>query len=333
MNKKVLVIGATGAMAVYLIPRLLEDGYEVCGITLDDVKSETEGLTYIKANAKDWEFIKKQVRSGYDVIVDFMIYTTLEDFKPYAALFLENSKHYIYFSTYRVYADDSPLQEGSKRILDVPMPADFVKEYEYSIYKAEQEDYLNASAHTHYTILRPAITYSKRRFQLTVLEANVLVYRMLSGRTVLLPRGAMDKQATMTWAGDVAKMISALILNPKAYSETYTVSTSEHMTWREIARIYEEIGGLTYKVVPDDVFLNILAPGDIYTFQQLKYDRCYDRVVDNRKILKASGLRQEELMPLKEGLKHELSRISLSDIPCEKTVNARMDAYLAENNL
>lgn len=333
MNKKVLVIGATGAMAVYLIPRLLETGYEVCGITLDDIKSETEGLTYIKANAKDLDFIRKVVKIGYDVIVDFMIYPTLEEFKPYAKLFLENSKHYIYFSTYRVYADDAPLHEGSKRILDVPMPADFVKEYEYSIYKAEQEDYLNNSEYNHYTILRPAITYSKRRFQLTVLEANVLVYRMLTGKTVVLPEGAMDKQATMTWAGDVAKMISALILNPKAYRETYTVSTSEHMTWRKIAKIYEEIGGLTYKVVPDDVFLNILAPGDIHTFQQLKYDRCYDRVVDNRKILRDAGLSQEELMPLKEGLKHELSQISLSDISCEKTVNARMDAFLEEKSL
>ena len=328
MSKKVLILGATGAMAVYLIPELLKKGYQIDGVSLDDVKSENENLTYIKANAMDMDFIKKQVKVGYDVIVDFMIYMTVEQFEPYAKLFLENCRHYIFFSTYRVYADDSPLHEGSKRLLDVVKPDDFVSEFEYSIYKAEEEDYLNNSAYENYTILRPAITYSKRRFQLTVLEAEVLVYRMQRGQTVVLPEGAMDKQATMSWAGDVAKMISAVILNPEAYRETYTVSTAEHMTWREVAEIYREVGGLEYTVVPDEVFLEIVNPGGVATLQQLKYDRCFDRIIDNRKILALSGLKQEELMPLKEGLKKELSGLSMGDIKSATEINERMDEYL-----
>ena len=328
MNKRVLVIGATGAMAVYLIPELIKKGYLIDGISMDDVKTQESGINYIKADAKEWGFIEKQVSIGYDVIVDFMFYRTLEEFKLYAKLFLENCKHYIFLSTYRVFADASPLHEGSKRLLDVCRPTDFVTEYEYSIYKAEQEDFLNSSEYNNYTILRPAITYSKRRFQLTVLEADVVVYRMLRGKTVVLPEGAMDKQATMSWAGDVAKMISALVLNPEAYRETYIVSTSEHMTWSEIAKIYEEIGGLKYTVVPDEVFLDIVAPDNIYVLQQLKYDRCFNRVIDNRKILDVSGLCQEELMPLKEGLKRELSNISIDEIPCSEAINQRMDNYL-----
>ena len=39
---------------------------------------------------------------------------------------------------------------------------------------------------------------------------------------------------------------------------------------------------------------------------QLKYDRLYDRIVDNSKILEATGLRQSELMPLSDGLRIEL---------------------------
>jgi len=34
--KKILILGATGAMAVYLIPLLLEKGYTVTGVALDD---------------------------------------------------------------------------------------------------------------------------------------------------------------------------------------------------------------------------------------------------------------------------------------------------------
>lgn len=244
MNKKVLILGATGAMAVYLIPKLLEMGYCVDGVSLEDVTSEDKRLTYIKADATDLSFLEQMLTDNYTAVVDFMVYNSVELFEKYYKLFLENTKHYIFLSTYRVYADDSPLAETSKRLLDVKKPSDFVNEFEYSIYKAQEENLLRNSPYKNYTIIRPAITYSKRRFQLTILEADVVVYRMLTGKTLVLPESAMDKQATMTWAGDVAKMIAAIILNPKSYGETYNVSTSEHKKWRDIAEIYKKIGGL-----------------------------------------------------------------------------------------
>ena len=326
MNKKILVLGATGAMAVYLIPLLLEKGYTVVGVSLDDAESDNENLTYIKANATEIGFLTEQLKNNYDAVVDFMIYDSVELFKQYYTLFLENTKHYIFFSTYRVYADDSPLKETSKRLLDVEKPDDFVNEFEYSIYKAEEEDLLNSSPYENYTIVRPAITYSKRRFQLTTLEADVLVARMLRGKTVVLPEGAMNKQATMSWAGDVAKMLSSIILNTEAFRQTYNVSTSEHMTWEEVAKIYQEIGNLKYITVDDETYLDIIAEGKIASKQQLQYDRCFNRIVDNSKILALSGIK--ELMPLKEGLKRELSNITVDDIGYNQYVNDRMDKYI-----
>lgn len=326
-KQKVLILGATGAMAIYLIPELLAKGYLVTGVSLDDVKSTNENLEYIKADAKDLKFLKTLLEKKFDAIVDFMIYNSLDLYKNYYELFLKNTKHYVYLSTYRVYADDSPLAENSKRLIDVEKPSDFVEEFEYSIYKAQEENLLNQSKYDNYTIVRPAITYSKRRFQLTILEANVLIYRMLKGKTVVLPQSAMNKQATMSWAGDVAKMFSSIILNPKAYKQTYNVSTSEHMTWEEIAKIYQEIGGLKYVTVDDQTFLEILG-GSVYVKQQLLYDRCFDRIVDNNKILSLSGLSQKDLMPLKEGLKREFENITLNDIKCHEDINKKMDAYL-----
>jgi len=326
-NKKVLVLGATGAMAVYLIPELLNKGYEVVGVSLDDAVSDNENLTYIKADARI-EFLEELLEKNFDAVVDFMIYNSVEKFKKYYKLFLENTEHYIFLSTYRIYADDSPLTETSKRLLDVQKPADFVTEFEYSIYKAEEEDLLNNSGYENYTIVRPAITYSKRRFQLVILEADVLVQRMLKGKTVVLPQSAMNKQATMSWAGDVAKMLTSIILNKEAFRETYNVSTSEHMKWEEVAKIYQEIGNLKYITVDDETFLNIIAPGSIATKQQLLYDRCFDRIVDNSKILSFSNMKQNELMPLKEGLQRELSNVTAEDIGYNQKVNERMDAYL-----
>ena len=42
---------------------------------------------------------------------------------------------------------------------------------------------------------------------------------------------------------------------------------------------------------------------------QLEYDRLFDRTIDNSKILAITGLKQEELMPLYDGLKLEISRL------------------------
>lgn len=327
-NKKILILGATGAMAVYLIPQLLDKGYKVVGVSLDNVVSNNENLKYIKADAKDLFFLRKMLKQNYDAVVDFMVYNSVEVFKQYYKLFLENTKHYIFFSTYRVYADDSPLSENSKRLLDVEKPDDFVTEFEYSIYKAEEENLLNSSSYENYTIVRPAITYSKRRFQLTILEADVLVYRILKGKTVVLPESAMNKQATMSWAGDVAKMLSSIILNTEAFRQTYNVSTSEHMTWKDVAKIYQEIGELKYITVDDETFLDIVAEGATYAKQQLLYDRCFDRIVDNKKVLSISNMKQKELMPLKEGLKLEFKNITIDDIGYNRGVNERMDKYL-----
>ena len=327
-NKKILILGATGAMAVYLIPQLLDKGYKVVGVSLDNVVSNNENLKYIKADAKDLFFLRKMLKQNYDAVVDFMVYNSVEVFKQYYKLFLENTKHYIFFSTYRVYADDSPLSENSKRLLDVEKPDDFVTEFEYSIYKAEEENLLNSSSYENYTIVRPAITYSKRRFQLTILEADVLVYRILKGKTVVLPESAMNKQATMSWAGDVAKMLSSIILNTEAFRKTYNVSTSEHMTWKDVAKIYQEIGELKYITVDDETFLDIVAEGATYAKQQLLYDRCFDRIVDNKKVLSISNMKQKELMPLKEGLKLEFKNITIDDIGYNRGVNERMDKYL-----
>ena len=330
--KKVLVLGATGAMATYLVPALLEKGMYVTGVSLDDVTSDHPHLRSVKGNAMDKAFLAEILADGYDAIVDFMVYKRKEIFEEYYKLYLENTSHYIFLSTYRIYADESPITENSLRLLEAEKPSDFVSFEEYSIYKAEEEDLLRSSEYRHFTIVRPAITYSQCRFQLTTLEANVLIYRMLNGKTVILPEGAMDCEATMSWAGDVAKMLSAIILNPKTYGETYTVSTAEHHTWRQIAEMYSRIGGLKYITVKNEEYIKLLG-GSIAAKQQLEYDRCYNRIIDNSKILQLCGLSQAELMPLEKGLRMEfegLDQERLARIGFNERANQRMDKYLEQ---
>ena len=118
MSKKILVPGGTGAMGVYLVPELLKMGYEVDVISLDDVESDDPKLRYIKANAKDKNYIAEMLKNGYDAVVDFMTYWSQEERDTFPKLYLENTKHYIFLSTYRVYANEEhPIKETSPRIL------------------------------------------------------------------------------------------------------------------------------------------------------------------------------------------------------------------------
>ena len=116
MKKKILVLGATGAMGVYLIPELLNMGYMVDGVSVDDIKSDNIDLRYIKADATDIGFLSILLQNKYDGIVDFMIYPDKKKFETYMKLFLDNTKHYIYLSTYRVYAESEVISEKSPRI-------------------------------------------------------------------------------------------------------------------------------------------------------------------------------------------------------------------------
>ena len=100
---------------------------------------------------------------------------------------------------------------------------------------------LHACELKNWTIVRPTITFSKYRFQLVTLEAPILIHRAMAGKTVLLPELAMDIQATMSWAGDVGKMFTRLVLNPKAYAESFSICTAEHHTWREIAALRVDV--------------------------------------------------------------------------------------------
>lgn len=330
-NKKILVLGGTGAMGVYLVPELASMGYEVHVVSLDKVENTDPNITYTTANAKDDTYLQELLRNKYDAIVDFLIYSTEELLKRYKML-LENTDHYIFLSTYRVYAGESPVNENSPRLLDVSDDRDFLAaaENEYSLYKALEEDILRNSRYDNYTIVRPAITYSKRRFQLVTLEANVVVYRALHGLPVILPKEALSIRGTMNWAGDVAKMFSHIILNTAAYKETYTFATAEHHSWEEIANYYKEIIGLEYIAVDTETYLKFFGStaGARY---QLLYDRCFNRIVDNSKILRVTGLKQTDFMPLKDGLAKELAALPKGIVWDKSGVNDRMDEYLYGN--
>lgn len=335
-QKRILVLGGTGAMGVYLVPALLNMGYAVDVVSLDDVQSTNPALTYTVGNAKDEAFIRPILERGYDGIVDFMLYST-ELFKARYELLLKNTAHYIYLSSYRVYADEQhPITEEAPRLLEASDDAEMLATDTYALAKAKQEDILTQSNFRNWTIIRPAITFSKFRYQLVTMEANAIVRRARDGKKLLLPEPARYAQATMTWAGDVAKMISRLLFNPQAYGERFTVSTAEHNTWETVASYYRELIGLEVVWIDEGDFLRIVSPDHPMRDArwQLEYDRMYDRIVDNSKVLRVCGLKQSDFTTLRDGLARELAALPADAVfPSDRGLNSRMDAYIEEKKI
>ncbi|MEE0946542.1 MAG: NAD-dependent epimerase/dehydratase family protein [Acutalibacteraceae bacterium] len=334
MNKKILVLGGTGAMGVYLVPKLIDMGYNVDVYSLDDIKSNNPKLRYFVADTMNLNTVYGILNEKFTAIIDFMNYSS-KAFEERYKIFLDATDQYIFLSTYRVYADrEHPIRETSPLLYDVMknIDPDFYATDDYSLRKAYSEELLKNSGKTNWTIVRPAITYSKRRFQLVTLEANNFVPRTLCGKKVIVPKEALNKQATMSWGGDVAEMIARLIENDKAYGEIFTVSTSEHHTWREIAEYYRKLIGLEIIEVETETYVDVLFDANWKQAgrYQIIYDRLFDREIDNSKILNVTNMKQEDLTPLFEGLKREISNINSTNYWKDYTspTDAKMDKYI-----
>lgn len=331
-GKSVLVMGGTGAMGVYLVPELIRVGYKVDVTTRRHIESDTEGLKYLTGDAMDDSFISRVLCNHYDAVVDFMIYPSkmLESRIP---MLLDATAQYIFLSSYRVYGNlQIPITETAPQLIDAIDDEEFLASDDYSLRKSHGEQVLRQSGKKNWTIIRPAITYSKYRFQLITLEARNFVCRAMENKKVLVPKEALNVQATMTWAGDVAKMITGLVGNEKALGECFTVSTSEHHTWGEIADYYRRIIGLEIDAVDKKTFLNVVnaESTNFSSVWQLDYDRLYERIVDNSKILSVTGLKQEDFTTLYDGLNKELSALREEDMELLSGSAAQsvlMDAY------
>lgn len=296
---RVLLLGGTGAMGVYLRQILAERG-NVVFVTSRSTRRSTNNIRFFQGDAHDLLFVKRVAEDAKpDVIIDFMVYYT-EAFRRRVQTLLALSSHYLFLSSYRVFADSFPIVESSPRLLDVSEDVAYLQTDEYALAKARQEDVLRNSGKSNWTIIRPAITYSKDRFQFGVLEANVMCWRALHNLPVVMPDEMMDKQTTMTWGGDVARMIAGLAGNPLAMGDDFNCATAEHCSWRDIAEVYRQAIGL--KVMPCSLDEYIVGTNKY----QVVYDRMFNRILDNSKVLRVAGIEQSSLLPVAEGLLREL---------------------------
>lgn len=296
----VLLLGGTGAIGNPLARLLAERGDHVV-VTSRTVRESQPGIEYAVGNAKDIVFLQSLIeRIKPTAIVDFMIYST-DEFGRRMNPLLKAGAQYVFLSSYTVFAKTDVIKESSARLLDVARDPMLIAADPYPIRKARCEDMLRNSGTRNWTIVRPGITYAGARMQFGCLESHTWLFRALQGLPVVMPKAMRSCETTMTYGGDVARMIAGIVGNEKAYGEDFNLSTSEHRSWNYVADVYAEAVGLEVADCSIEDYNMIVGCTEAVA------DRLSDRILDNAKILSVTGMVQGSLMTMADGLRHELA--------------------------
>jgi len=282
---KILLLGGTGAMGTHLA-HLLADRGDNLYITTRGVRVNEGNIYFLQGNAHDNEFLSSLLKDDYwDAIVDFMVYDTNE-FQRRKNLLLSATGQYVFISSARVYAECNGLiTEDSPRLLDVCSDKSYLETDEYALTKARQENILFNSGKNNWTIIRPYITFSENRLQLSSAEKEQWLYwALLFGKTIYFSHDLADRYTTLTYGLDVARGIASIIGSERAYGQAFHITSDDSYRWSEILDTYIDVinkkTGKELEVKFLENWQPLIGGGEL----QVKWDRLYDRRFDNSKI-------------------------------------------------
>lgn len=306
--KTALILGGTGAMGGYLVDILSHKTDWAVYVTSRSDKSSSGNIEYIKGNARDKVFLSSLLsKQMFNVIVDFMNWG-YDEFKECHKELLSATDHYVFLSSSRVYDfSDTPIIENSPRLLDNTTDTAFLQTQRYALRKARQENMLEESGQTNYTIIRPYITYSDRRLQLGIYEKEQWLYRVLNGKPIVIREEILSKKTTLTYGNDVSLALSRVMEHPPLAGPVHIMS-EETMTWGNILKLYDE-------VIKEELGIDIqvFLSRNMTELEELfeggyntKYDRLFDRSFDNAFAESTCG--HIEYLSMKSGLKKCLKK-------------------------
>lgn len=287
----ILLLGGTGSIGTYLISILSKNNNINVTVTSRKRRNSNGNINYVVGNARDMAFISNLLRDNhYDVIVDFMNYD-LEEFVEHHQILLNATDHYIFLSSSRVYANyEGKITENCSRLLEASNDKAFLSTNRYALRKAREEDILQNSDMTNYSIIRPYITYSSRRLQLGIYEKEEWLYRILNNKPLIMSEGILDKTTTLSFGMDVAYGIYKIAHgNPSA--DAVNITTTETTTWMDVLKLYasiikEQVGKKIILYTSHEMnSIETLFEGGYNTI----YDRQWNRKFDNSKAEKLFG--------------------------------------------
>ena len=219
---RILIMGGTRFIGVYLTKALVEQGHEVVLFNRGKKPAPIEGIQQIHGDRQDIEQLTEKLKEEqFDVIYDNNG-RELSDTKPLVELFKDQLKHFIYVSSAGVYlkSDQMPHIEG-----------DAVDPNSRHKGKFETEAYL-AESGIAWTAIRPVYIYGPQNYN--PLE-SWFFDRIVRDRVIPIPGNGLH----FTQFGHVQDLASAMVAvldYPQAIGQIYNISGDRYVTFDGLAK-------------------------------------------------------------------------------------------------
>lgn len=229
-----LIIGGTGVLSSAVTTEAINKGISVTMINRGR-RSLPDKVELIKADKDDFVTIESKLQErSFDAVIDFLCLTQ-EQTRKSVAFYQKYTKQYIFISSCAVYntlaLNGQIGDEDSPKVLSV---------WDYSVEKWACEEHLKKvfeEGNTHYTIIRPCVTYDNTRIPYGITPPYgfhwTLCARILEGKPIIIWNGGLNR-CNITRVEDFAVGVVELIGNPNAYNEAFNICGDEAPTWNEV---------------------------------------------------------------------------------------------------
>jgi UDP-glucose 4-epimerase len=234
---RILIMGGTRFIGVYLTKILVEQGHEVVLFNRGNRPTPVEGVKQINGDRTDPSQLKEKLsQEQFDAIFDNNG-RELSDTQPLVEIVKDRVQHFVYMSSAGVYlkSDQLPHREGD--------PVDPKSRHKG---KHETEAYLSQQG-LPWTSIRPTYIYGPQNYN--DLEAWFFD-RIVRDRPIPIPGNGLH----ITQFGhcqDLARAMAVILGNKTAIGQIYNVSGDRYVTFDGLARTCAEAVGKS----PDTVQL------------------------------------------------------------------------------
>ncbi len=234
---RILIMGGTRFIGVYLTKILVARGHEVVLFNRGNHPAPVEGVKQIQGDRKDGNLLKeKLVGESFDAIFDNNG-RELSDTQPLVEIFNGKVKHFVYVSSAGVYLKSSQMPH---------IEGDAVDPNSRHKGKHHTEAYL-AESGIPWTSIRPVYIYGPQNYN--DLEAWFFD-RIVRDRPIPIPGNGMY----LTQLGhveDLATAMANVLNNDRASGKIYNISGDRYVTFNGLALACAEAAGKS----PEDIKL------------------------------------------------------------------------------
>ena len=120
-SKRILLVAGTGTLGGPTYAELARLGHSVDVISLEDFKSVTTRLSFLKADASTDRMERFLDGRHYDAIVDFLHVPEKEAQARRIDLMLDHTDQFVFLSSYRTYSGRDSVKQQSADVLLPPI--------------------------------------------------------------------------------------------------------------------------------------------------------------------------------------------------------------------